>query len=91
MSAPNVKARSSVEIDNSCNGPFCCFGRKKHKKRAGCDEKVKTAVSVAQLQIVNPDQIPRTKALDEREWAAMPALQGANANVDVSKQAEGSK
>ncbi len=89
MSAPGtVKARSSIEVDNSCNGPFCCFGKKakKHRKHSDCDKKVAAVVSTAQLQIVTPEEhkpIPRAK-----EWEEMPSLERTYGSIDVSKQVE---
>ncbi len=62
-----VKARNSVEIENSCNGPCCCFGKKKkHRKASSTDSKVATVVSTAQLQIVNPEPAK------DVTWRAMP-------------------
>jgi hypothetical protein len=96
MTAPTVKARSSVEIDNSCNGPFCCFGHRKHRKRSPLEKKVTEVVTANPLQIAPPAKpIERRSSKDETQWADMPPIINTdNPKYDVKNfvgKPEGSK
>lgn len=78
MSAPGtVKARSSIEIENSCNGPFCCFGHRRHKKRTTSQEKVDALVTAGVMKISVPAEynaeIARRSARSETEFKPMPS------------------
>lgn len=107
MSAPgSVKARSSVEIHDSCN--YCCpFKKKKHHKRDKCDKAIQEVKEIATLQAIpSPDlrqpqqlgnpPIPRHHGSPDlsvhlhRTDNVGYQLMPTPASIDVSKQAEGS-
>jgi hypothetical protein len=89
MSVPNINAHSSVDVSSSCNGPFCCFGRKKHKHRSDCDKKIATVVSTAQLQIATPEDrkpISRHEEKAEIGYVVIPRLVSSPELENVKKK-----